>query len=56
MFRPRSRCRLRELLPLAGYGEEIDPMVEAWEMRSYRQKRPRKAPWDLIEEMFTSAS
>jgi probable F420-dependent oxidoreductase len=34
-----------------GYGERIDPMVEAWNAKD-RQKAAEEAPWDLIEEMF----
>ena len=34
-----------------GYGEKIDPMVEAWSAKD-RQKAAEEAPWDLIEEMF----
>ena len=34
-----------------GYGEKIDPMVEAWNAKD-RQKAAEEAPWDLIEEMF----
>ena len=34
-----------------GYGEKIDPMVEAWDAKD-RQKAAEEAPWDLIEEMF----
>src|SRR3954466_15478077 len=33
------------------YGEQIDPMVEAWNAKD-RQKAAEEAPWDLIEEMF----
>ncbi len=34
-----------------GYGEQIDPMVAAWEARD-RQAAAAAAPWDLIEETF----
>jgi probable F420-dependent oxidoreductase len=34
-----------------GYGEQIEPMVEAWESGD-RQAAAAAAPWDLIEEMF----
>jgi probable F420-dependent oxidoreductase len=34
-----------------GYGEKIDPMVEAWNAKD-RQKAAAEAPWELIEEMF----
>jgi probable F420-dependent oxidoreductase len=34
-----------------GYGEQIDPMVEAWEARD-REAAVAAAPWDLIEETF----
>ncbi len=34
-----------------GYGEEIDPMVAAWEAKD-RQKAAELAPWELIEDMF----
>jgi probable F420-dependent oxidoreductase len=38
-----------------GYGERIDPMVEAWNAKD-RQKAAAEAPWDLIEEMFIFGS
>jgi probable F420-dependent oxidoreductase len=38
-----------------GYGEKIDPMVEAWKAKD-RQKAAEEAPWDLIEEMFIFGS
>jgi probable F420-dependent oxidoreductase len=38
-----------------GYGERIDPMVEAWNAKD-RQKAAELAPWDLIEEMFIFGS
>jgi probable F420-dependent oxidoreductase len=38
-----------------GYGERIDPMVEAWKAKD-RQKAAELAPWDLIEEMFIFGS
>jgi probable F420-dependent oxidoreductase len=38
-----------------GYGERIDPMVEAWNGKD-RQKAAEEAPWDLIEEMFIFGS
>jgi probable F420-dependent oxidoreductase len=34
-----------------GYGEQIAPMIEAWESGD-RQGAAAAAPWDLIEEMF----
>jgi len=34
-----------------GYGEQIDPMVAAWEGGD-RQAAAAAAPWELIEEMF----
>ena len=34
-----------------GYGEQIDPMVEAWEAGD-RQAAAAAAPWELIEDMF----
>ncbi len=34
-----------------GYGEQIAPMIEAWESGD-RQGAATAAPWDLIEEMF----
>lgn len=34
-----------------GYGEQIEPMVSAWESGD-RQAAAEAAPWDLIEEMF----
>jgi probable F420-dependent oxidoreductase len=34
-----------------GYGERIDPMVEAWRARD-RQRAAELAPWELIEEVF----
>ena len=34
-----------------GYGEQIEPMVEAWEAGD-RQAAAAAAPWELIEEMF----
>jgi probable F420-dependent oxidoreductase len=38
-----------------GYGEKIDPMVEAWNAKD-RQQAAELAPWDLIEEMFIFGS
>ncbi len=38
-----------------GYGEKIDPMVEAWNAKD-RQKAAELAPWELIEEMFIFGS
>jgi len=38
-----------------GYGEKIDPMVEAWNAKD-RQKAAELAPRDLIEEMFIFGS
>jgi len=38
-----------------GYGEEIDPMVAAWESGD-RQAAAAAAPWELIEEMFIFGS
>jgi probable F420-dependent oxidoreductase len=34
-----------------GYGEQIDPMIAAWEAGD-RQAAAAAAPWDVIEEMF----
>jgi probable F420-dependent oxidoreductase len=34
-----------------GYGEQIQPMIEAWESGD-RQGAAAAAPWELIEEMF----
>jgi probable F420-dependent oxidoreductase len=34
-----------------GYGEQIEPMVAAWEAGD-RQAAAAAAPWDLIEDMF----
>ena len=34
-----------------GYGEKIDPMVEAWQAKD-RQKAAELAPWELIEDAF----
>jgi len=34
-----------------GYGDEIDPMIAAWESGD-RQGAAAAAPWNLIEEMF----
>jgi alkanesulfonate monooxygenase SsuD/methylene tetrahydromethanopterin reductase-like flavin-dependent oxidoreductase (luciferase family) len=34
-----------------GYGEQIEPMVSAWESGD-RQGAAAAAPWELIEEMF----
>ena len=34
-----------------GYGDEIAPMVEAWEARD-RGKAAAEAPWELIEDTF----
>jgi len=38
-----------------GYGEQIAPMVEAWEAGD-RQAAAAAAPWELIEEMFVFGS
>ncbi|MBS1880502.1 MAG: LLM class F420-dependent oxidoreductase [Actinobacteria bacterium] len=38
-----------------GYGELIDPMVEAWKAGD-RQAAAAAAPWELIEEMFILGS
>lgn len=38
-----------------GYGDEIAPMVTAWE-EGDRQKAAAEAPWDLIEETFLIGS
>ena len=38
-----------------GYGEQIAPMVEAWEAGD-RQGAAAAAPWELIEEMFVFGS
>jgi alkanesulfonate monooxygenase SsuD/methylene tetrahydromethanopterin reductase-like flavin-dependent oxidoreductase (luciferase family) len=34
-----------------GYGEQIAPMIEAWDSGD-RQGAAAAAPWELIEEMF----
>jgi probable F420-dependent oxidoreductase len=34
-----------------GYGEQIEPMVEAWQVGD-RQAAAAAAPWELIEDMF----
>jgi hypothetical protein len=34
-----------------GYGEQIEPMVKAWEAGD-RQAAAAAAPWELIEDMF----
>src|SRR5258708_12139383 len=34
-----------------GYGEQIDPMIAAWEAGD-RQAAAAAAPWELIEAMF----
>jgi probable F420-dependent oxidoreductase len=38
-----------------GYGEQIDPMVDAWKAGD-RQAAAAAAPWELIEEMFIFGS
>ncbi len=38
-----------------GYGEQIDPMVAAWEAGD-RQAAAAAAPWEAIEEMFVFGS
>jgi probable F420-dependent oxidoreductase len=38
-----------------GYGEQIDPMVAAWESGD-RQAAAAAAPWELIEDMFVFGS
>jgi alkanesulfonate monooxygenase SsuD/methylene tetrahydromethanopterin reductase-like flavin-dependent oxidoreductase (luciferase family) len=38
-----------------GYGEQIEPMVSAWEAGD-RQGAAAAAPWELIEEMFIFGS
>ncbi len=38
-----------------GYGEQIAPMVEAWNAKD-RQAAAAAAPWELIEEMFILGS
>jgi probable F420-dependent oxidoreductase len=38
-----------------GYGDQIDPMVAAWEAGD-RQAAAAAAPWELIEEMFIFGS
>ncbi len=38
-----------------GYGEQIEPMIAAWEAGD-RQAAAAAAPWDLIEEMFIFGS
>ena len=34
-----------------GYGDQIDPMVEAWNAKD-KQKAAAEAPWELIEDTF----
>ncbi len=38
-----------------GYGEQIEPMIAAWEAGD-RQAAAAAAPWELIEEMFIFGS
>ena len=38
-----------------GYGEQIDPMVDAWRAKD-RQKAAELAPWELIEDAFIFGS
>jgi probable F420-dependent oxidoreductase len=38
-----------------GYGEQIEPMVQAWEAGD-RQAAAAAAPWDVIEDMFVFGS
>jgi len=38
-----------------GYGEQIEPMVEAWAAKD-RQKAAELAPWELIEDSFVLGS
>ncbi|HYC81887.1 MAG TPA: LLM class flavin-dependent oxidoreductase, partial [Solirubrobacterales bacterium] len=38
-----------------GYGEQIDPMVKAWN-EGDRKAAAEAAPWELIEEMFVFGS
>ncbi len=38
-----------------GYGEQIDPMVEAWEAKD-REAAIAAAPWELIEDTFVLGS
>jgi probable F420-dependent oxidoreductase len=38
-----------------GYGEQIDPMIAAWESGD-RQAAAAAAPWELIEDMFIFGS
>jgi alkanesulfonate monooxygenase SsuD/methylene tetrahydromethanopterin reductase-like flavin-dependent oxidoreductase (luciferase family) len=38
-----------------GYGEQIEPMVSAWESGD-RQGAAAAAPWELIEDMFVFGS
>jgi probable F420-dependent oxidoreductase len=38
-----------------GYGDQIDPMVAAWEAKD-RQRAAELAPWELIEDMFIFGS
>ena len=38
-----------------GYGEQIDPMIAAWESGD-RQAAAAAAPWELIEDMFVFGS
>ena len=38
-----------------GYGEQIDPMVDAWR-EGDRRAAAAAAPWELIEDMFVFGS
>ena len=38
-----------------GYGDQIDEMVEAWNVKD-RERAAAAAPWELIEEMFIFGS
>ena len=46
---------LRGFYRWLGYGEQIDPMVEAWEAGD-RKAAAAAAPWELIEDMFIFGS
>ena len=41
----------RRVAAALGYGEQIEPMVTAWESGD-RQAAAAAAPWELIEDMF----
>ena len=49
---PTSPCPVyTDFYRWLGYGEQIDPMVDAWEAGD-RQAAAAAAPWEAIEEMF----